>query len=171
MTGILETARLVIRPMADADEGAFTRGISDRNLRVMYGFPAEMDENFPLRIFRQFRGLPGACALEEKGTGEMAGFLLDVAPELPGEIRDTLPGNGRTLAYAVYPNYQRRGYMRETLREYIRQLFKTTDTAFIHCGHFPENLPSEKLLRGLGFREFSRHTAGKKEIVDEVFFR
>ena len=101
----------------------------------------------------------------------MAGFLLDVAPELPGEIRDTLPGNGRTLAYAVYPNYQRRGYMRETLREYIRQLFKTTDTAFIHCGHFPENLPSEKLLRGLGFREFSRHTAGKKEIVDEAFFR
>ena len=59
----------------------------------------------------------------------------------------------------------------ESLREYIRQLFKTTDMAFIHCGHFPENLPSEKLLRGLGFREFSRHTAGKKEIVDEVFFR
>ena len=61
--------------------------------------------------------------------------------------------------------------MREALREYIRQAFAMTDTAYIHCGHFPENLPSEKLLRGLGFREFSRHTAGKKEIVDEVFFR
>ena len=101
MTGMMETARLVIRPMADADEDAFIRGISDRGLRVMYGFPDEMDESFPPRIFRQFRGLPGACALEEKETGEMAGFLLDVAPELPGEIRDTLPGNGRTLAYAV----------------------------------------------------------------------
>ena len=64
MTGILETARLVIRPMADADEGAFTRGIGDRDLRVMYGFPAEIDESFPPRIFRQFRSLPGACALE-----------------------------------------------------------------------------------------------------------
>ena len=164
MTGMMETARLVIRPMADADEDAFIRGISDRGLRVMYGFPAEMDESFPLRIFRQFRGLPGACALEEKETGEMAGFLLDVAPELPEEISARLPGKGRT-------KYQRRGYMREALREYIRQAFVMTDTAYIHCGHFPENLPSEKLLRGLGFREFSRHTAGKKEIVDEVFFR
>ena len=171
MTGMMETARLVIRPMADADEGAFTRGISDRDLRVMYGFPAEMDESFPLRIFQQFRGLPGAYALEEKETGEMAGFLLDVAPELPEAISARLPGKGRTLAYAVYPDYQRRGYMREALREYIRQAFAMTDTAYIHCGHFPENLPSEKLLRGLGFRELSRHTAGKKEIVDEVFFR
>ena len=171
MTGILDTSRLVIRSMTDADEGAFTRGISDRDLRVMYGFPDEMDESFPIRIFRQFRGLPGAYALEEKETGEMAGFLLDVAPELPEEISARLPGKGRTLAYAVYPKYQRRGYMREALREYIRQLFETTGTVFIHCGHFPENLPSEKLLRGLGFREFSRHTAGKKEIVDEVFFR
>ena len=171
MTDIIKTAWLVIRPMADADEGAFIRGIGDRDLRVMYGFPDEMDESFPLRIFRQVRGLPGAYALEEKETGEMAGFLLDVAPELPEEISARLPGKSRTLAYAVYPDYQRRGYMRETLREYIRQLFKTTDTAFIHCGRFPENLPSEKLLRGLGFREFSRHTAGKKEIVDEVFIR
>ena len=171
MTGILETARLVIRPMADADEDAFIRGIGDRNLRVMYGFPAEIDESFPPRIFRQFRGLPGAYVLEEKETGEMTGFLLDVAPELPEEISARLPGKGRTLAYAVYPKYQRRGYMREALREYIRQAFVMTDTAYIHCGRFPENLPSEKLLRGLGFREFSRHTAGKKEIVDEVFFR
>ena len=171
MTGIIKTARLVIRPMADADEGTFIRGIGDRDLRVMYGFPAEMDESFPSRRFRQFRGLPGAFALEEKETGEMAGFLLDVAPELPEDISGKLPGNGRTLAYAVYPDYQRRGYMREALREYLRCVFETTDTAYIHCGHFPENLPSERLLRGLGFREFARHMAGKKEIVDEILFR
>ena len=171
MTETVETERLVIRSMTDADEGAFTRGISDRDLRVMYGFPDEMDESFPIRIFRQFRGLRDAYALDEKETGEMAGFLLDVAPELPAEISAHLPGGGRTLAFAVYPPYRRRGYMREALREYIRNLFETTDAAFIHCGHFPENLPSEKLLRRLGFREFSRHTAGKKEIVDEAFFR
>ena len=36
----METERLVIRPMEDRDEEAFVRGISDRTLRVMYGFPA-----------------------------------------------------------------------------------------------------------------------------------
>ena len=166
----METERLVIRPIGDGDEEAFIRGISDRTLRMMYGFPAEMDETVPPQIFRHFRGLRDAYALEEKETGEMAGFLLDVVPELPAEISARLPGEGRTLAYAVYPPYQRQGYMREALREYIRRLFETTDTAFVHCGHFPENVPSEKLLQGLGFREFSRHTAGKKEIVDEVLF-
>ena len=168
---MVETERLVIRPIGDGDEEAFIRGISDRTLRVMYGFPAEMDESVPPQIFRHFRGLRDAYALMEKETGEMAGFLLDVAPELPEDVSTRLPGKGRTLAYAVYPSYQRRGYMREALREYISRLFETTDTSYVHCGHFPENRPSEKLLQGLEFREFSRHTAGKKEIVDEVLFR
>ena len=166
-----ETERLVIRPMKDGDEGAFIRGISDAALRAMYGFPAEMDEDAASRIFRQFRGLQDAYVLEDRYTGDMVGFLLDVAPALPEDISAGLPGIGRTLAYAVFPEYQRRGCMREALREYIRQLYETTDTAYIHCGHFPDNKPSERLLRGLGFREYARHMAGRKEIVDEILFR
>ena len=171
MTGSAETARLVIRPMHETDEGAFIRGISDPDLRAMYGFPAEMDEDAVSRVFRQFCGLRDAYVLEDRNTGDMIGFLLDVAPELPEEFLAGLPGTGRTLAYAVFPEYQRNGYMREALQEHIRRLTETTDTAYIHCGHFPENKPSEKLLRGLGFREYARHTAGKKEIVDEILFR
>ena len=166
-----ETERLVIRPIKDGDEGAFIRGISDAELRAMYGFPAEMNEDAASRIFRQFCGLRDAYALEDRYTGDMVGFLLDVAPELPEDISAGLPGTGRTLAYAVFPEYQRRGCMREALREYIRQLYETTDTAYIHCGHFPDNKPSEKLLRSLGFQEYARHMAGRIEIVDEILFR
>ena len=171
MIGSAETDRLVIRPMRETDEGAFIRGISDAELRAMYGFAAEMDEDVATRLFRRFCALQDAYVLEDRHMGDMIGFLLDVAPELPEEILAGLPGNGRTLAYAVFPEYQRKGYMREALREHIRRLTETTDTAYIHCGHFPENEPSEKLLRGLGFREYARHTAGNKEIVDEILFR
>ena len=171
MTGCTETERLVIRPMRETDEGAFIRGISDPGLRAMYGFPAEMDEELSSRIFRRFCALRDAYTLEDRNTGDTVGFLLDVAPELPEEILAGLPGTGRTLAYAVFPEYQRKGYMREALREHIRRLTETTNTSYIHCGHFPENEPSEKLLRGLGFREYARHTAGNKEIVDEILFR
>ena len=171
MTDYTETDRLVIRPMRETDEGAFIRGISDPSLRAMYGFPAEMDEDISSRVFRRFCALRDAYTLEDRNTGDMIGFLLDVAPELPEEILAGLPGNGRTLAYAVFPEYQRKGCMREALQEHIRYLSETTDTAYIHCGHFPENEPSEKLLRSLGFREYARHTAGKKEIVDEILFR
>ena len=37
----------------------------------------------------------------------MIGFLLDVDPELPEEISDGLPEKGHTLAYAVFPPWQR----------------------------------------------------------------
>ena len=32
-------------------------------------------------------------------------------------------------------------------------------------------METARMVYCLGFREFARHTAGKKEIVDEVFFR
>ena len=75
----METARLLIRHMKEADEQAFIRGIADQALRTAYGFPAEMDDAVPPQIFRHFCGLRNAFALVEKNRGEMTGFLLDTA--------------------------------------------------------------------------------------------
>ena len=83
----METARLLIRHMNEADEDPFVRGIADPFLRTAYGFPAEMDDTVPPQIFRHFLGLANAFALVEKGRGEMIGYLLDTAPELPEDVR------------------------------------------------------------------------------------
>ena len=167
----METERLTVRPMAVTDEKAFIEGIADKALRIAYGFPAEVNETVPPEIFRHFRGLPYAYAIAEKTAGKMTGFLLDVDPELPEESAENLPEKGRTLAYAIFPPYQRRGYMTETLEAYIRYLFLHTDTAYIHCGHFSDNEPSSRLLRKLGFREYARHTVRDRIIIDEILFR
>lgn len=164
----MESARLLIRPMEDGDESAFVRGIADRDLRAAYGFPVDMEEDVSVQIFRHFRGLDGALSLVGKESGEMIGFLLDLAPELPEETASSLPEKGRTLAYAVFPPYQRKGYMQEALETLVPELFQAVE--YIHCGHFEENEPSRNLLRKLGFRECARHTAGKKLIVDEILF-
>lgn len=164
----MESARLLIRPMEDGDESAFVRGIADRDLRAAYGFPVDMEENVSVQIFRHFRGLDRALSLVGKESGEMIGFLLDLAPELPEETASSLPEKGRTLAYAVFPPYQRKGYMQEALETLVPELFQAVE--YIHCGHFEENEPSRNLLRKLGFRECARHTAGKKLIVDEILF-
>lgn len=164
----MESARLLIRPMEDGDENAFVSGIADRDLRTAYGFPADMEDDVSVQIFRHFRGLDRALSLVEKQSGEMIGFLLDLAPELPEETASSLPEKGRTLAYAVFPPYQRKGYMQEALKTLVPELFQTVE--YIHCGHFEENEPSRNLLRKLGFRECARHTAGKKLIVDEILF-
>ena len=48
---MIETKRLVLRPLAPQDEEAFLRGIAVDELRRMYGFPAELSEERGRRIF------------------------------------------------------------------------------------------------------------------------
>ena len=165
----METDRLLIRPMADEDETPFITGISDRSLRISYGFPPDMDSTVPPRIFHRFRGLKNAYSLLEKQTGTMIGFLLDVEPELPEEIR--LPGKGRTLAFAVFPPFRRRGCMREALEAYISSLFRETDAEYIHCGHFPDNEACRSLLIRLGFHDHAVHTSEGRTVTDKILIR
>ena len=172
MTGdyFMESARLLIRRMEKEDEEAFVSGITDRKLRIAYGFPPEMEDAVSIKIFVHFSGLAGSWSLVEKDSGAMIGFLLDVEPELPEEIRNGLQGKGRTLAYAVFPPYQRKGYMMETLKAVIPELFRNEDLEYIHCGRFEENIPSRELLRKLGFREYASHQGRDRLIIDEILF-
>ncbi len=165
----MESARLLIRRMEKGDEAAFVSGIADRALRIAYGFPPDMEDQMSSKIFERFSGLESSYSLIEKGTGKMIGFLLEVDPELPEDLRKGLPGTGKTLAYAVFPPYQRMGYMLETLQALIPELFRKAE--YIHCGHFEENIPSWELLRKLGFREHARHQVRDRLIIDEILRR
>ena len=164
----MESARLQIRPIEAADEDAFVSGIADRALRTAYGFPAEMDDDTARQIFRHFCGLDHACSLVEKSSWRMIGFLLSVSPELPDDVRAHFPDKGKTLAYAVYPPFQRRGYMAEALEAVIQHLSGTGAADYVHCGHFEENIASRELLHKLGFQEYGRHKSGNRLIIDEI---
>ncbi len=167
----MESIRLLIRRMEKGDEAAFVSGIADRALRIAYGFPPDMEDQVSSKIFEQFSGLEGGYSLIEKGSGEMIGFLLEVDPELPEDLRKSLPCTGKTLAYAVFPAYQRKGYMLETLQAVIPELFGNAGAEYIHCGHFEENIPSRELLRKLGFREYASHQVRDRLIIDEILRR
>ena len=167
---MIETERLILRPLSPQDEEAFIRGIADDELRRMYGFPAELSEDTARRIFAQFSKQP-AFGLVRKTDGALVGFLLDVAPELPEEMLRSLPEGGRTLAYATFPLYQRQGYMREALAALIEEHFHSKSTPYIHCGHFPFNEPSEKLLLSLGVTHYGQHALGKATIIDKIRFK
>ena len=164
----METNRLLIRQMKESDQKAFLDGIADQTLRIAYGFPKEMDEAIPPKIFRRFCELAGAYSMIEKATDNMVGFLLDVDVELPEEIVGTLEGKGRTLAFAVFPPYQRKGYMEETLNAYIPHLFLDNAVTYIHCGHFTDNEPSRRLLQKIGFQEYANHAFKERIIIDQI---
>ena len=167
----MESTRLLIRRMEKGDEASFVSGIADKALRIAYGFPADMDDAVSARIFERFAGLNNSYSLVEKNLGAVIGFLLEVEPELPENLRTGLPERGRTLAYAVFPPYQRKGYMMETLKAVIPELFRNEDLDYIHCGRFEENIPSRELLRKLGFREYASHQNRDKLIIDEILRR
>ena len=164
----METNRLLIRPMRESDQNAFRNGIADRTLRIAYGFPKDMDETISLKIFQHFCKMPGANAIIEKTAGNMIGFLLEVEPELPDSVSKTLSGKGRTLAFAVFPPYQRQGYMEETLNAFISHLFRNHAVTYIHCGHFTDNEPSRHLLQKTGFQVYAKHTVKEKIIIDQI---
>lgn len=164
----METNRLLIRPMRESDETAFVNGIADPALRAAYGFPGNMDAETPGKIFQHFCELPGAYSMIEKQTGNMIGFLLDVEPELPKSTANRLSGKGRTLAFAVFPCYQRHGYMEEALRTYISHLFREQAVAYVHCGHFTDNEPSRRLLQKTGFSAYAEHAVRGRVIVDRI---
>ena len=164
----METNRLLIRPMQESDQEAFQNGITDEALRTAYGFPKDMDETTSLRIFQRFCEMPGAYTIIEKSAGNMIGFLLDVEPELPDSIAQTLPENGRTLAFAVFPPYQRQGYMEETLNAFVSHLFRKHAVTYIHCGHFTDNEPSRYLLQKTGFQVYAKHMFKEKAIIDQI---
>ena len=167
----MESTRLLIRRMEKEDEASFVSGIADRALRIAYGFPADMDDAVSAKIFERFAGLRNSYSLVEKDSGTVIGFLLEVEPELPDDLKAGLPGKGRTLAYAVFPPYQRKGYMLETLKAVIPELFRKAGAEYVHCGHFEENIPSRELLRKLGFREYASHQNRDKLIIDEILRR
>ena len=93
----MESIRLLIRRMEKGDEAAFVSGIADRALRIAYGFPPDMEDRMSSRIFERFSGLEGGYSLIEKTSGTVIGFLLEVEPELPEDLRKSLPCTGNSL--------------------------------------------------------------------------
>ena len=165
----MESERLIIRWMLPEDEDAFVEGTADKELRVNYGLPAEMDSDLARRIFQRFCAVSNSYSIVEKDTGKMVGFMLDVPPELPEDIIGMLPEKGRTLTYATFTPYQRRGYMFEALQAVTSYRLEKMD--YIHCGHYDENIPSRNLLKKLGVREFSTHKFAGRDVIDEVLLR
>ena len=168
---LMESNRLFLRPIKETDENAFITGIADRTLRINYGFPKDIDAEVSTKIFKHFCELARAFSIIEKQSGNMVGFLLEVDTELPDNIMEMLPGEGRTLAFAVYTPYQRQGYMEETLNIYIPYLFRNQEIEYVHCGHFEDNEPSKRLLKKLGFHELTNHIIKSRIIVDEIRVR
>ncbi len=170
----LETERLIIRALNDADYDDFYAYISDNTLSYMYGFSLDKDEDRCYKIFSSFLSGDKTYALECKANNKVIGHIIVAAPEFPNHNDDNLVNKkGVTLAFAISPKYQRQGYMKEALRCIIDDLFCVQKYDYIHCGYFDYNIPSMKLQEQFGFKLYGYHTIknGVIHIMDNLLFR
>lgn len=146
----------------------FINGINDDELCAMYGFTTPVDGE---RVFQQFIQISHAYGVYRKSDDTLVGFVLSVEPEIPEQERNHLPAKGRTLAFAIFPPYQRQGYMYEALTLLLEHLFRFENVEYVHCGRFPQNEKSAKLLNKLGFSIIGSHQFKESIIVDEILIK
>lgn len=148
---VLETERLILRRFRMEDAPDCFALLSDEAGAYMdccKAFP-EMDEAFH-RQMELFAQQETRYMIELKSTEKVVGTI------------NLFEDNSRAveameIGYGITPGYQRRGYAYEALSALIHLLQNRLQLEMIVAGTLPENIPSEKLLKKLGFHPEGIH--------------
>ena len=169
----IRTDRLVLRPLTIEDAAAVFRFRGDPvATRYLSHGPLSPEENFTrVRQLVDAAESSGAdwfnrgWAIELRATGEVIGdgrTWNSAEPPAPGRI----PADCASLGYILHPGHHGRGLGREAADALVRWLFEQRGIQTVFAGVYEPNLPSRRLLGGLGFRPdrhftSSQNTTGK----------
>lgn len=135
----LQTARLLLRPVAARDEAAILANMN--NLDVS-GWLASVPVPYTVADFNRFVG-------EIARPGET--FAVEDAEGFAGIV-----GAGEELGYWFAPRAQGRGYATEAAKAILAAQFARCDSDVI-SGYFEGNARSARVLEKLGFAETGRY--------------
>ncbi|RQT41543.1 GNAT family N-acetyltransferase [Burkholderia cepacia] len=144
----LETSRLVLRPLREADAHAFFEIWSDAEAMRYFSFsPMTHIEQAVDRVTRNLNtsasGQDLICVLELRETGEALGeCVLFHANEQCRRVE---------IGFSLRRRYWRGGYMREAASAVIDHAFGTLRLNRIEADIDPRNVASARLLERLGF--------------------
>lgn len=170
---LIRTERLVLRPLEIEDAAAVLRFRGDPAATQYLSHEALSPEENVARILRLVDSAESSgvdwfnfgWAIELRETGEVIGdgrTWNSAEPPAPGKI----PADCGSLGYILHPGHHRRGLGREAAGALVSWLFEERGAQTVFAGVYEANLPSRRLLAGLGFRQ-DRHftsaqdTAGK----------
>jgi RimJ/RimL family protein N-acetyltransferase len=151
---VIDTLRLQLRPHALSDFEACFAMWSDPGVTRFIGGRPQTGEEVWARMMRyagmwQLLGM-GFWAVEERGSGEFIGEVgvMDAR-------RDILPPfvNEPEVGWSLRPAVQGRGFAGEAVAAAIAWAEATLDRPMLVCIISPDNAPSLRLARKLGFRE------------------
>ena len=150
----VETPRLLLRKVSEADFSYFREDLADREMdRMMLRWPCETEEEIRLGFEWFLHKEERAYAIVHKETGETIGNLTvyNRVPECVANHEAVQGKNGKALSFAILPVFQRKGYMYEAVSGVIDHLFREEKVEYINCGYLSYNAPSKALQEKLGF--------------------
>jgi [ribosomal protein S5]-alanine N-acetyltransferase len=154
---VIESERLRLVPLTPGLLEAVLEG-GDTPFAVPDDWPDEHDANFLRLRLRQLRADPTRAgwpvfAIVLPGPNALIGHIGYHGP--PGANARNDPG-AVELGYTVFPEHRRQGYATEAVRALIDHARERGIGRFI-ASVSPNNEPSLRLVRGLGFVEVGRH--------------
>lgn len=153
----IETQRLLLRPLREADFEDVEQHLSDPAICRMLGLEHCDQESVRMEMFEHLRTRE-TLGLEFRQSGSVIGHAT-AAPLHPLLAQDEFLrslGRGVSLSFVLSPAFQRQGLMTEALEAMIPSLF-AQGLDFINCGYFSFNRASAALQEKLGFRYYSTH--------------
>lgn len=143
---ILETKRLIIRPIVEADASDVFEYAKNPNVGKLAGFkPHESIEETKSIIDTVLKIDSLAMVLKE--TNKVIG-VITLSKKLDGIYE---------LGYSLSEDYWHKGLMSETVKALVDYAFKNLKAYEIDAGCFMENYRSEKLLLNVGFKYMGIH--------------
>jgi RimJ/RimL family protein N-acetyltransferase len=141
---MLETERLILRPLCKNDIDAIYRMRSDADIMRYIREPQNRDESanwVELVSSRWAAEQIGFCAIIEKSSHEFAGWCGLWQLKETGEIE---------IGYAVGKQFWGKGYASEAATEFLAYAFERLEVEKIVAVARPENAASRRVMEKLG---------------------
>lgn len=162
---ILKTDRLILRPWTLDDVTDLYEYASVDGVGQMAGWlPHKSVEESRERVQHFIDGkhtfaiefcgkVIGSLGIEEYDENEL--------PEYQSKV-------GRELGFVLSKDYWGRGLMPEAVKAVIKYLFETVGLDFVVCGHFVENMQSQRAQEKCGFKHYKliKYTTNSGDMKD-----
>jgi ribosomal-protein-alanine N-acetyltransferase len=145
----IETARLRLRPIEEADAPHLARLMTPAVTRWLASWPSPVTEAIARERLAQMRdvmidGHAVCLAIERRVDSTFMGYVIVFRAK-----RDATRGG---LGYWLGEPYQRQGFMTEAAAAAVAAAFVRLDLKVIEAGAQPENAGSLAIMRALGMR-------------------
>ncbi|MDD5935317.1 MAG: GNAT family N-acetyltransferase [Clostridiales bacterium] len=142
---MMETERLLLRHFIKNDAKEAHELFSDEEAMRMDGmYPLFTHFEETKERIDHWVNSEKHLAIVLKETGELLGYVV-INPDSEEGREDT-----RELGFALISKYRGNGYMKEAINAVLKELSKR-NIVYVWACCFKENIPSERLIRSIGF--------------------